>query len=247
MRRPRGVERIIGQFSRHFFYGDIVGLRRGTPFYNISQKGFTEYADGNWEGTLNDMVPGCGYIYMSVSAKDLILQPNKPVARYAKAPSVYKSSFDPGDVCREYSSTMNIVANLYQGDFSVEDGNFEIYAFSDDEYRGYGQKSGENYYITVYGDKEVLISFVVKDLTTGETFVVEEMLPFSNNVIGNRKSPFRLTFDNATCIETVIAKDSDLKVYSIDGVLLYNDASVKELEKLPKGIYIVDGRKHIVK
>lgn len=32
MRRPRGVERVIGQFSRHFFYGDIDGLRRGTPF-----------------------------------------------------------------------------------------------------------------------------------------------------------------------------------------------------------------------
>ena len=212
----------------------------------ISQKGFAEYADGNWEGTLTELVPGCGYIYKSVSDKTLQLKldgqtttDNEP----AKTPSL-----NLGRVSYEYPNTMNIIARLYQNEQLVNDGTYEVYALVGDSYRGYGEKAGENYYITVYGDESVEISFIVLDSYTGTTYKVENTITFTNDVIGNRVSPLKLTFDDTPSgIEAIFNQNDKFKVYSIEGILISNNASIDELHKLPKGIYIVNGSKYIVK
>ena len=212
----------------------------------ISQKGFAEYADGNWEGTLTELVPGCGYIYKSVSDKTLQLKldgqtttDNEP----AKTPSL-----NLGRVSYEYPNTMNIIARLYQNEQLVNDGTYEVYALVGDSYRGYGEKAGENYYITVYGDESVEISFIVLDSYTGTTYKVENTITFTNDVIGSRISPLKLTFDDTPSgIEAIFNQNDKFKVYSVEGILISNNASIDELHKLPRGIYIVNGSKYIVK
>ncbi len=212
----------------------------------ISQKGFAEYADGNWEGTLTELVPGCGYIYKSVSDKTLQLQFDSQTAtdeRPAVAPSL-----NLGRVDYEYPNTMNIIARIYQDEQFADDDTCEIYAMIGDDYRGYGQKVGENYYITVYGDESVDISFIILNSSTGATFKAYNTMPFTNDVIGSRISPYELAFENTPSgIGTIFNQDDRFKVYSIEGILINNNASIEELHKLPKGIYIVNGSKYIAK
>ena len=212
----------------------------------ISQKGFAEYADGNWEGTLTELVPGCGYIYKSVSDKTLQLQFDSQTAtdeRPAVAPSL-----NLGRVDYEYPNTMNIIARIYQDEQFADDETYEIYAMIGDDYRGYGQKVGENYYITVYGDESVDISFIILNSSTGATFKAYNTMPFTNDVIGSRISPYELAFENTPSgIGTIFNQDDRFKVYSIEGILINNNASIEELHKLPKGIYIVNGSKYIAK
>lgn len=58
-------------------------------------------------------------------------------------------------------------------------------------------------------------------------------------------------FDDSciTAIETVkvddLNRDTSGKVYSISGVLVKNNAA--DLNNLPKGIYVVNGKKYVVK
>lgn len=212
----------------------------------ISQKGFAEYADGNWEGTLTELVPGCGYIYKSVSDKTLQLQLDSQATAEEK-PAV-TPSIDLGRVSYEHPNTMNIIARLYQGDQLADNGTYEVYAMVGDSYRGYGQKIGENYYITVYGEESVEISFIILNSSTGTTYKAKNTMSFTDDVIGSRVSPYGMTFeDTPTCIGTIFNQNDKFKVYSIEGILISNNASIDELHKLPKGIYIVNGSKYIVK
>ena len=195
---------------------------------------------------MTELVPGCGYIYKSVSDKTLQLKldgqtttDNEP----AKTPSL-----DLGRVSYEHPNTMNIIARLYQGEQLADNEAYEVYAMVGDSYRGYGQKIGENYYITVYGEESVEISFIILDSSTGETYKVKNTMLFTDDVIGSRILPYVMAFeDTPSCIDTIFNQNDKFKVYSIEGILISNNASIDELHKLPKGIYIVNGSKYIVK
>lgn len=72
-----------------------------------------------------------------------------------------------------------------------------------------------------------------------------------NNSISNAHELFLGLFDDSsiTPIETVkeddLNRDTSGKVYSISGVLMKNNAA--DLNNLPKGIYVVNGKKYVVK
>ena len=212
----------------------------------ISQKGFAEYADGNWEGTLCELVPGHGYIYKSVSDKTLQLQLDSQTTT-EEMPAM-TPSLDLGRVSYEHPNTMNIIARLYQGEQLADNEAYEVYAMVGDSYRGYGQKIGENYYITVYGEESVEISFIILNSSTGTTYKAKNTMSFTDDVIGSRILPYVMAFeDTPSCIDTIFNQNDRFKVYSVEGILISNNASIDELHKLPRGIYIVNGSKYIVK
>ena len=99
--------------NNELYNPDLEGVKlRRRDLYSATV--VAEYADGNWEGTLTELVPGCGYIYKSVSDKTLQLKldgqtttDNEP----AKTPSL-----NLGRVSYEYPNTMNIIARLYQNE-----------------------------------------------------------------------------------------------------------------------------------
>ena len=73
-------------------------------------------------------------------------------------------------------------------------------------------------------------------------------MSFTDDVIGSRILPYVMAFeDTPSCIDTIFNQNDKFKVYSIEGILISNNASIDELHKLPKGIYIVNGSKYIVK
>ena len=120
-----------------------------------------------------------------------------------------------------------------------------MYAFVGDEMRGVSQFVGSNHYLTVYGDNPVSITFVVEQNETGETFNVVETLPFISDVVGSRSQPFAANVITTSVISR-LADNSPNTVYTPDGVLVSRDATMKELRRLPKGVYIVNKRKCFV-
>jgi len=216
--------------------------------YIATQTGFAEYAGGYWEGTLNMFEPGMGYLYKSTSDKNLVFDFTSVGAHEsrAKRSSATAVILEGVDIHR-YPNTMNLTARLYKDGAELTGGDYLAYAIANNELRGIGQYVGNNYYITVYGDEPVDITFICESTETGSSFVANETLQFRDDVIGSRNSPFVITFGDVTGIEQWNCDQKHFTVYSLEGILIGRDMTLKMLQKLPKGLYIVNGQKRYVK
>lgn len=135
---------------------------------------------------------------------------------------------------------MSITARLYQDGMELSGDNYLLYAMNGEEQRGVGEHIGSNYYVTAYGDQPVDISFIVKNSTTGETFMANEHLAFRDDVVGSRKSPFAISIGKdmgIVDIEPWLDTVGHNPVYDLQG----RKVNVQSR----KGIYIVNGHKII--
>ena len=220
--------------------------------YITAQTGFAEYADGCWQGSLTTLEPGAGYMYKSASDKTLAFDFEEKDEAGVKG--FKHSNMELAPVAsptanvdiHQYPNTMNITATLTRNGETM-DGTALIYAFAGDELRGVSCYVGTNYYLTVYGEQPVEISFIIEDTTTGELATANETLTFRNDVVGSRKSPYAFTMGEATGIDVIGLNAGPMTVYAVDGRLISNDANLQSLRRLPKGIYIVNGHKCYVK
>lgn len=216
--------------------------------YIIAQDGFAEYSNGTWEGTFETFIPGNGYLYKSISEKDLKFDLTESTSWTKSIKRVTKQNEEePYINIRQYPNTMNIIGRLYLDNQDVTDSHLRIYAIAGNEIRGISQYIEDKYYLTVYGDEPVDISLIVEDKNTGETFVANEKLPFRNDVMGCKKSPYKITMGQTTNIESFDHEKRNVKIYSLSGVLLFEDATPETIKKLSRGVYIIDGQKYIVK
>lgn len=217
--------------------------------YMVSQRGFAEFAEGQWQGSLRTLSPGEGYLYKSASDKILPFDfssggsSSRAMAR-AVASDVEQSG---GVDIHRYPNTMNMTIQVYKDDVKVSTDDFCIHAFVGEELRGISQQIGSNHYLTVYGEEPVNITFVVESVLTGEEFAAAEILTFCNDVVGSRKTPFILHLGNATGINSLVYENRPMTIYSIEGILISRDATLATLKKLPKGVYIINGQKCFIK
>ena len=215
--------------------------------YVTSQTGFAEYADGNWEGTLDTFMPGEGYLYKSASEKDLTYDTSIFVsasrAWRARTAIVTEKNID----IHRYPNTMNVTAHIYRDGIDVSDQAYNIYALAGNELRGVGQFVGQNHYLTIYGDGATEISFVIENAETGDNYIANETLMFRSDVVGSRQNPFGLNIGDATGIDVVGSDKRPMTVYSLQGVLISKEATLKMLHSLPKGVYIINGQKCFIK
>jgi hypothetical protein len=211
-----------------------------------SQTGFAEYADGTWAGTLDMFTPGSGYLYKSVESKQLAFDPTMTVSQSrswgARTPTVTEQDID----IHRYPSTMNVTADICRDGAALDGNGYTIYALVGDELRGISQCVDGHHYLTVYGEAATEISFVIENAETGESYEAGEKLTFRSDVVGSRKSPFAFNMGNATGIDTFDGS-TRMTVYTLEGVLVSRDATLKTLRRLPKGVYIVNGQKRYVK
>ena len=214
--------------------------------YLVSQTGFAEYANGNWDGSLGMFVPGMGYLYKSASDKNL--QWNIPAVARSRGGIVRIDSGASGmvDIFR-YPNTMNVTAQIVLDGMRQSADTYNLYAFVGDELRGASLHNGMNCYLTVYGDEPVAVSFILESTVTGETFLADETLKFRNDVVGSRKSPFVLNFSSATGINGLGFGRQPMTIYNLQGILVSREATLNTLRRLPKGVYIVNGHKFLVK
>jgi len=216
--------------------------------YLVSQTGFSSYDGSSWEGNVSELTPGKGYLYKSASTKQLQFDFTEAAgSRMANYPlstihHPLSSAVDP----HRYPSTMNITARIYRDGVELPGSQYTVYAYAGDELRGVSQFVGSNHYLTVYGDEPVNISFIVESAETGETFAAAETLTFVSDVVGSRKNPYAVSISTTTGISQQMA-DTPMSIYTLDGILVSRDATIKTLQTLPKGVYIVNGRKTAVK
>lgn len=217
--------------------------------YITSQFGFSEYIDGYWEGTLNSLIPGYGYIYKSGTNKTMEFDfSNSPSTAKVTRANSYNEEPYAGEVdARKYPSTMNVVARISTEAYNVAADQCRIYAFAGNELRGESRCVGDNHYLTIYGDNATTITFVVENRTNGDTFFAKETVTFDSGVLGSRKAPFTVTVAETTSISETTDSSRKMKVYSLEGILIDPDATAEALKKLSRGIYIIDGQKFIVK
>ena len=223
----------------------VVNAEEGD--FIVSQTGFTEYADGCWEGSIDTFVPGAGYLYKSVSDKSLSLNLSATVSG-SRAKEGRKATVTEQDVdIYHYPNTMNVTACISQDGKMLPADGYNIYAMAGEEIRGMSHQVGGKHYLTVYGDEPTDISFVVESVETGETFVADEVLPFQSEIVGCRKLPFTFSIGSANGIDTLFDDRHPMTVYSMQGVLISHEATIKSLHRLPKGVYIVNGQKCYIK
>ncbi|MEG1861479.1 MAG: CARDB domain-containing protein [Bacteroidaceae bacterium] len=216
--------------------------------YLTSQFGFSEYVDGYWEGTLNNLTPGLGYIYKSSKDKTLMFDfsNNKSRAKALRSNYYNDDLFNDNVDVHKYPSTMNIIARI-TGLSDIDESKCLIYAFAGNECRGKSQYIGGNHYLTIYGDDATNITFVVENVNNGNTYIAKENVAFSQVIIGSRKAPYTIAFTETTDIHSLNDTSRKLKIYNPLGVLINSKATIESLKKLSRGIYIVNGKKFIVK
>lgn len=170
----------------------------------IGQDGLTVYNDGQWMGTLTEMAPGLGYLYHSVSAKNLFynasaqassrkanVQRFKSIVQYPEGWSVNK---------RMYPNVMGVIAILTQDNNAVEPNNWIIGAFTGSECRGISSYVSGLIMMNVYGQGGEPITFYALNVETGEVLPVAERESFAANVIGTIQQPYQLHIGESTGI-----------------------------------------------
>ena len=221
--------------------------------YIVSQQGFSQYADNTWEGTVSQLLPGEGYLYKSAAEKQMAFdfEAASAGARAASRMALTTGAADENPelmrIMHLYPNTMNVTARIYRDGMELSGEDYNIYAFAGNELRGMSRFVGSNHYLTVYGDQPVTITFVVESAETGDSYVVGETLRFADGVVGSRTSPFAFTVGGSTGIDQRVDTSRPMTVYSLEGVLVSRDATLKTLRNLPKGVYIVNGHKCFVK
>lgn len=214
----------------------IIGAENGD--YIVGQTGFSQYQSGTWEGTLDILKPNSGYLYKSATDKSLKFEAST-------TPSGQEEEASAIDY-RQYSSTMNIIGSLTKGGQDISSDNHIIYAMVGNERRGVSKFVNGKYYLTIYGEKDETVSLLYEDVNSPETYLSKETLKFTEDVLGSRNLPYEMNLDLATGIDRVFGESANLKIYSIDGYLIDSHGSVKTLEMLPKGIYIINGSKYVI-
>ena len=142
---------------------------------------------------------------------------------------------------------MNMTARLYRDGMELPAAGYQVYALAGEELRGMSVAADDRLYLTVYGDRADDISFLVEQAESGEQYVATEMLTFVDDVVGSYRQPFALTISSPTGITLTGADHRPMTVYSLEGVLVSRDATLKTLSRLPKGVYIVNGKKRFIK
>lgn len=201
--------------------------------------GFSQYANGKWNGVLETMVPGEGYLFKSASDKSFIYYDasvSKARAQYGHRLALYQAPWNLNK--NRYPNMMCITAELMVGEENATPDSYFVGAFAGNECRGIGKYVDGVLYLSVYGKGNEKINFVAIDRETEEEFEVKETLTFVADVVGSINAPFYLHINGATGIEDIESTTSTENIYNIQG---------QKMNSITQGgIYIVNGKKVIM-
>ncbi len=179
-----------------------------------SRTGFAEFSKkGYWEGTLESIVPGQGYIYRSMATREKMFHYPSGGAATQQAARVQRrasaiSYFVPVDPYL-YPDNINIIAVVKKDGQERDDA--EIGAIINGECRGAISCNSGYYFLTVMGSSEEdsQQKMELRIYVDGEEFVVDDTLPFiSDAFYGSLDEPYVLDI-NATAIRSVTTNTND--------------------------------------
>ena len=127
--------------------------------------------------------------------------------------------------------------------------NYDVAAMVGDECRGVSRSADGRRLVAVHGEAGEKIGFQVLDRMSGTVYEANESCSFGTELVGSFAEPLMLTLgkvighvDDVTSLDFV--KDNEqYDVYDMSGLRILKNASREQIDKLPKGIYVVNGRK----
>lgn len=204
------------------------------------EDGYSQYDGEQWIGTLNTLIPGRGYMFKSVSDKELPYNIFAAAALSANAASEIPSDdmFWKHDT-HAYPNVMCVTADLYNKDVKVGAGEYLVGAFVDGECRGVGEYVGNTLFLSVHGDKNVEVTLLAMNTESGVVYDITEKIVFTQDVVGSVSMPYPLHLGSPTGISHITMDNSGFK--SIHNML---GQKVKSIDR--GGVYIIDGKKVVV-
>ena len=225
-----------------------------------SQDGFAIYDGSQWVGTLTTMQPGKGYQFYSQTVASFSY-PTSPIeeditnvadfqednaAAGARPQGNINSMAIPR---RDYADNMCIVANISDGDVVCNFEKYIIGAFADNTCRGISELVDGKYFITVYGTDNDRIEYNVFDNSKSMFVDTEGNTIFDRAFICNLKLPTEIIITEPDGIGSLnpdsTSKGND-SIYDLQGRKVGNRSQILD-SQLPKGIYIINGKKVVIK
>ena len=204
------------------------------------EDGYSQYDGEQWIGTLNTLIPGRGYMFKSVSDKELPYNIFAAAALSANAASEIPSDdMSWKHDTHAYPNVMCVTADLYNKDVKVGAGEYLVGAFVDGECRGVGEYVGNTLFLSVHGDKNVEVTLLAMNTESGVVYDITEKIVFTQDVVGSVSMPYPLHLGNPTGISHITMDNSGFK--SIHNIL---GQKVKSIDR--GGVYIIDGKKVVV-
>ncbi len=204
------------------------------------EDGYSQYDGEQWIGTLNTLIPGRGYMFKSVSDKELPYNIFAAAALSANAASEIPSDdMSWKHDTHAYPNVMCVTADLYNKDVKVGAGEYLVGAFVDGECRGVGEYVGNTLFLSVHGDKNVEVTLLAMNTESGVVYDITEKIVFTQDVVGSVSMPYPLHLGSPTGISHITMDNSGFK--SIHNML---GQKVKSIDR--GGVYIIDGKKVVV-
>ncbi len=229
------------------------------------QDGFAIYDGTQWVGSLTTMQPGKGYqVYSQTVAS--FSYPTIPVeeditmvadfeedgpaagARYL-SPTQHPALSTLSIPRRNYADNMCIVANISDGSVICNFEKYMVGAFSGDECRGISELVDGKYFITIYGTENDGVEYSVFDNSKSQYIETQGGSIFDRSFISNLKLPTEIIITEPDGIGSLnpdsTSKGND-SIYDLQGRKVGNRSQILD-SQLPKGIYIINGKKVVIK
>lgn len=210
------------------------------------QIGFATYSDGIWNGSLEYMVPGLGYMYFSTNATAKTF--NYP-SQYISQSKVLKSPSDNANmqwsyVESDYQSSMTVTAIAKIDNLEIANKSLQVGVFIDDVCRGsmelkYSASKNRYFaYLSVWGNATDLfkkVTFKCFDPATGKELVAtDKSLGFvPDNIVGSTASPYVIGFNTTvTNNQNLLPAENAIYPNPVMNTLYfnYNPSDIKQFE-----------------
>ena len=166
---------------------------------------FATFAAGQWIGSLDELVPGHGYMYYS--DKDLtftypakrafvVTDPQLSI-RHAAAAMRAAAPWNYNEY--QYPDNTTMIARLNVNGAMAMEGAFTVGAFCGNECRGIGKWVNGLLFITIHGTlgADNLVSFKAVENLSGNELAVSETVAFDGKLTGTYNGPFILNANNS--------------------------------------------------
>lgn len=206
----------------------------------VGQHGFAQYDGERWIGTLETMSPGLGYIYHSRSPKTIAYNTSivsKAAARSVKG--IKKNAAGAIDI-HKYPSVMPIIATITDvNNTSLDNNDYIVEAYSNNERRGIGKNVDGLVMMSVYGQTGDNITLVATD-KNGLTYQLSHPdIAFDENVHGSLTSPYVLTIKGTTTNVNSIGASDNISASFAECILSINGVAPADITGI--AIYDADG------
>lgn len=164
-----------------------------------SKEGFSTYSNGNWEGSLDVLVPGKGYLYKSCSTSLNVFYYPSANGKSSVTPEKNETYWNT-DLYR-FANNLTMIISLDASQFNLSEG-LEIGAFVKGECRGaarltYSERYNRYFaFLTVNGDENESICFGLYDGNAEQFrgYAEESILFHHDDVYGTMDEPYILHF-----------------------------------------------------